>query len=735
MQTCLARPGGLPGAPAAARGQLLRPTGLRPPAHAAASLPRRASRRAAVRASASASPGAGAPAPGGGDTPRSGGGPNEGLADRLLGLPLLLSSRLSHVNSAYIKMRRRRKWWSKLGGYPKVPSAPMDHLPEPAIELWHKVVPLGLIFFAASFNLTVLQSLKDSIVVTAGGAETLPFLMSLCVLPASVGFFVLYGSLVSRLPERAVFYAAVAPLLAFYAVFAAVIYPASPALHFDAAGLLAGVPTGLHGLVKVVSNWTYSLFFCFAELWGSVVISVLFWSLANETVTVDEAKAVYPFMAIGANIALVAAGCFIRAVNAALPAGSQLLGLRVLVGSVLVMSVAMFAAKAFIDSRILEPMARREEAALAAAAAGGDAAAIAAVAEAAAPKKGGKKKKDKGTFSENFAVLKSSAKIRNLALLVMGYGVAHRLFEFAWKGQLRVLHPTVQGYQSVLADVSTYTGILTLASMVLSRLVFQHLGWGVAASVTPAVMGAAGVVFFGATLLGGGFMASALPEHTAAAMVGVGSIAGIVTQVFARSSKYSLFDPAKEMVYIELDKDEKRRGKAAVDLVGSQIGKSGASWITQAALLGCGSMAAAMPFTGVVFVVVIGLWIHATLELHRQMQETERVRLAEAEGRPAAVDMSYEESDSPSPSPPPAGSAAEAAAAAAAVAAAAATAAADDGRPAGAPSPQPPTLADALNGAPHNGSREGGGGAAAGAGGGSGAVRVSPAGGGAAAAL
>ena len=30
-------------------------------------------------------------------------------------------------------------------------------------------------------------------------------------------------------------------------------------------------------------------------------------SLANETVTVDEAKAVYPFMAIGANIALVRA--------------------------------------------------------------------------------------------------------------------------------------------------------------------------------------------------------------------------------------------------------------------------------------------------------------------------------------------------------------------------------------------------------------------------------------------
>jgi hypothetical protein len=34
--------------------------------------------------------------------------------------------------------------------------------------------------------------------------------------------------------------------------------------------------------------------------------------------------------------------------------------------------------------------------------------------------------------------------------------------------------------------------MLTLASMVVSRLVFQHAGWGVAASVTPAVMGLAG---------------------------------------------------------------------------------------------------------------------------------------------------------------------------------------------------------------------------------------------------
>jgi AAA family ATP:ADP antiporter len=118
---------------------------------------------------------------------------------------------------------------------------------------------------------------------------------------------------------------------------------------------------------------------------------------------VDEAKSVYPFMAIGANIALVIAGTYIRWVNSVLPPGSQLLGLRVLVGTVLVMSVAMFGAKGYIDAKVL---GRKDPAAA-----------------AEGPKK---KKKSKGSFSESLAVLRNSPKIRNLALLVMSYGIGHR---------------------------------------------------------------------------------------------------------------------------------------------------------------------------------------------------------------------------------------------------------------------------------------------------------------------
>ena len=79
--------------------------------------------------------------------------------------------------------------------------------------------------------------------------------------------------------------------------------------------LAARLPAGLHGLLRMYEHWTYSVFFCVAELWGAIVISVLSWTLANELCTVSEAKTVYPLVGIAANFALVLAGNVMKFVN------------------------------------------------------------------------------------------------------------------------------------------------------------------------------------------------------------------------------------------------------------------------------------------------------------------------------------------------------------------------------------------------------------------------------------
>lgn len=454
--------------------------------------------------------------------------------------------------------------------------------------------------------------------VTTAGAETLPFLASFVVLPASLAFFMAYGKMVEALPTRSVFYAALSPLVAFYVLFTAVLYPLHTSLHFNGftAAMESLVPQGLHGLLKVIEYWTFSLFYCASELWGSVVISVLFWSLANEVCTVSEAKTVYPLMGIAANVALVLAGSWVKYVNShlvPLAGGSTQAMLNYLVGGIVALTAVMAAAKFALDNYCV-----------------GDYCAIDF--EASSPKspKGKKKKKKKGSLGESFAVIRSSPKIMNLALLVVSYGISHRLFEFAWKGQLRALYPTAAAYQSVLADVSIATGWCTIALMLLGKFVFQYFGWMAAASATPAIMLAAGAGFFGLSLAANQGISVLGMDPTAMAVAGV--MAGAVTQVFARSSKFSLFDPAKEMVYIEMSREEKSKGKAAVDLLGSQIGKSGGAWITQAMLLLTGSISASMPVIAAAFVAVIVSWLRAVMSLGGQLKDYEQQKASDKKG-------------------------------------------------------------------------------------------------------
>ena len=51
-----------------------------------------------------------------------------------------------------------------------------------------------------------------------------------------------------------------------------------------------------------------------------------------------------------------------------------------------------------------------------------------------------------------------------------------------------------------------------------------------------------------------------------------------------------------------------------------QVGKSGGAWITQALLLGLGSLTAALPIISISFVAVVSGWIFAVTILGRQMK-------------------------------------------------------------------------------------------------------------------
>lgn len=101
---------------------------------------------------------------------------------------------------------------------------------------------------------------------------------------------------------------------------------------------------------------------------------------------------------------------------------------------------------------------------------------------------------------------------------------------------------------------------------------------------------------------------------------------GSVQNCFSKAAKYSLFDTTKEMSFIPLSSDHKLKGKAAIDGIGSRLGKSGGSIIHQGLLLIFSTLSASAPYVAAILLGVIALWMVAVRSLGRQFAALSKLR-------------------------------------------------------------------------------------------------------------
>jgi AAA family ATP:ADP antiporter len=483
------------------------------------------------------------------------------------------------------------------------------------IDTMKKILPLGLMFFCILFNYTILRDTKDVLVVTAKGssAEIIPFLKTWVNLPMAIGFMLLYTKLSNVLSKQALFYTVILPFIAFFGAFGFVLYPLSNYIHPEAFAdkLLNVLGPRFLGPLAIIRIWSFCLFYVMAELWGSVVVSVLFWGFANQITTVDEAKRFYPLFGLGANVALIFSGRTVKYFsNMRQNLGPGIDGWAISLKGMMSIVVVMGFAICFLYwwTNNFVPLPERSIK---------------------------KKKKPKMGTMESLKFLVSSRYIRDLATLVVAYGISINLVEVTWKSKLKAQFPSPNEYSSFMGDFSTATGIATFIMMLLSQYIFDKYGWGVAAKITPTVLLLTGVGFFSLLLFGGpiapGLAAIGMTPLLAAVYVGA------MQNIFSKSAKYSLFDPCKEMAYIPLDEDTKVKGKAAIDVVCNPLGKSGGALIQQFMILTFGSLANSTPYLGGVLLVIVLAWLGAARSLDTQFTALRKEEEIEKEMERAAA--------------------------------------------------------------------------------------------------
>jgi AAA family ATP:ADP antiporter len=470
-----------------------------------------------------------------------------------------------------------------------------------------KFIPMLAIFFLISFNYNLLRAFKDSLIVTAkdSGAEAIPFIKVWVILPMAILLTFIFTRLANRFTREKVFYIMMTGFVSFFFIFAFILYPAREFLHpHDLADKLQLLlPSGCRGLIALFRNWTFTLFYTMSELWSTAILTVLFWGFTNEVTSVQEARRFYGILATGANIAQICSGqvsIFLsqKLFIPQLPYGKEsweqsILFLNCAVIASGVLSIILFR---WLNKHVILPHERIQE-------------------------QTQKSEKIKMSMRKNFAYLAKSKYLLCIALIVLTYNIAVNLIEIVWKNQIKLVYPDPGMYNAYMGEVLTATGIIaTVVSILLTTNIIRRFSWTYSALIPPVITLITGAFFFFFTvfpninLMGITAFLSVSPLYLS---VTFGSLQNCLT----RASKYTLYDATKELAFIPLSKESKLKGKAAIDGVGSRLGKSGGSVIHQGFLILFTTLAVSTPYIAIVFVGVVVIWIMSVVSLGKQFDE------------------------------------------------------------------------------------------------------------------
>lgn len=457
-----------------------------------------------------------------------------------------------------------------------------------------KILPLLFMKFFISFTYGVLTTMKDAFVVTAkgSGAEVIPVLKGWIVLPIALGATLLYSKLANTFRRSTLFYGIISFFMVFVFLYGFVLYPNIDALspHQSADWLLDKIGHNNAHWVSIYRNWIQSIFFVTAELWGSIVIFLLFWGFVNQICNMGEAKRCYNLFIAGGDMAQMFTGplvCYFTGKYLAAQFGLALQSLTCCVlffGAMIMILHYFLTKKVLTDERLYQPENGKQTV----------------------------EQKTKLSLLESIKFIVRSPYLRYIAVMVVAYGLTINLTEVTWKANLKLAFPETGAYQAFMATVSSGVGVCSfIITIFFSGMIIRRLGWHFSAQLPPIVIGTTSLIFLTLFLNQGWLGATPLIP-----IVLFGAFQNIASKVM----KYAFFDATKEMSYIPLDQESKVKGKAAIDVVGSRLGKSGAAWvqILLVQIAGTGSVLSITQFLLPLIACTVVFWILSVRQLNKE---------------------------------------------------------------------------------------------------------------------
>jgi ATP:ADP antiporter, AAA family len=457
-----------------------------------------------------------------------------------------------------------------------------------------KFISISLAKLLTIYVFTVLRGLEYSMLVPILGAEMISTVELYGLLPVSFFFMIFYIKLGKLFSRETVVYIMLVSFIILFWVFNQFILPYHDSLVLDLSQYKESWPRLKYPLM-MLEHWDICSFYIISEMWGVIMLSLVYWQLANATNTVTEAKKFYVLYGAIGQIGLMFGGWVAMEIGHLYPStlpNVWQLKVNWLVSSVLIASSALLFLYFFIHSKVLSKVRNRSPS----------------------------KAKIKISVSDSFKYVFTSKYLGLIALLIICYGVSITLTETIWKNQIKILYPDQTDYNSFMGMYQMYLGMGSATGMMFGVLSLRKLSWFGNSIITPMSFFISGLLFFMFILLRD--ESATLLELIGTTVTVAAVMTGMVQNVIAKSFKYSIFDASKEIAFIPLDEELKINGKAAVDVIGTRIGRSSGSIIIYGMLTFIPN-ATIDSLTGLMFtffMIFIALWFYAVFSLSKEFE-------------------------------------------------------------------------------------------------------------------
>ncbi len=490
-----------------------------------------------------------------------------------------------------------------------------------------KVLSLALMMLFILFNYNVLRDAKDGLIITApgAGAESINFLKLYGSLTMAIAMMMVYSKLSLILSKQNLFYSMMSIFVVFFVIFGFILFPLKDYLHAspETIALWQATYPRLHWVIPLIGNWTYSLFYVSAELWGSVGFSVLFWQLANDINSIEESKRFYPMFGVISSFGIILSGYFLYEIteiyNYLEPAARWSHSIEWIINALLISMGIIIFIYYWIQKNIACDIPAYQP-------------------QSISPFK----KKKKLSFKDSMKVVLESKYIALIMSVIVCYAICLNLVEVTWKSQMKLQFPDTSEYVQAMGLISMSKGFITIFLMILGSNILRRFGWLTTAIMTPLILLTTGTIFFSCIIFQDYYTGLLTVLHTTPLFLVV--LIGWVQNTITKSVKYSMFDPTKEMAYIPLEDGLRTRGKAAADGIGGRLGKSGGAMIQQILLVSIvGSTQMTLtPIIAVIFLVVASIWIYSVLKLNTEftaLVDKQATNKADIEDVDAIIDV------------------------------------------------------------------------------------------------